>query len=113
MAKKAAKKAAVKKTTTRRKHRTPEERIADLQAQIKEVKARAVAKQLKQSDAVKKAVAAVRAIDKGIELAKEEGNSKLHHALANSREPLAAFLQAEGMKLPKAQKPRGRKPKAE
>lgn len=35
------------------------------------------------------AVAAVRVIDKGIELAQAEGNLKLHHALADSREPLA------------------------
>lgn len=111
MAKKATKKAP-KNTAARRKRRTPEEMIADLQAQIKDVKARAAAKELKQSDAVKKTIAAVRATDKAIELAQAESNSKLHRALIAAREPIAAFLTGEGMKLPKARKPRGRKPKA-
>lgn len=111
MAKKAPKK-ATKKKAARRKRRTPEEIIADLQSQIRDVKARAAAKELKQSDAIKKSLAAVRALDKGMEMAKEEGNSRLHHALADSRRILGDFLTGEGMKLPKARMPRGRKPKA-
>ncbi|MDF1797636.1 MAG: hypothetical protein P1V81_00540 [Planctomycetota bacterium] len=112
MAKKSAKKAPAKKTASRRKRRTPEEIIADLQAQIRDVRTRAVAKEMKQSDAVKKAIAAVRALDKGMDHAKEEGNSRLHHALADSRRVLGEFLTGEGLKLPKARMPRGRKPKA-
>ena len=111
MAKKASKKAA-KKTGSRRKRRSPEQIIADLQEQIRDVRARAAAKELKQSEAIKKSLAAVRALDKGMELAKEEGNSRLHHALADSRRVLGDFLTGEGMKLPKARMPRGRKPKA-
>lgn len=63
--------------------------------------------------------ATIRATLWGMALAMEEGASRRHHALFFSRkhlvfrEPQAAFLKAEGMKLPKAQKPRGRKPKAE
>jgi len=100
-------------TNTRRKRRSPEEIIADLQKQIRDVKARAAAKELKQSPAVKKSVAILRAIDKGMELAHEESNSRLHHSLAASRTLLGDHLVKEGMKLPKARMPRGRKPKAE
>ncbi len=98
--------------TTRRKRRTPEQIISDLQTQIEDVKARAAAKQMKASPAISKAVAAVRAIDKGMELAKEESNRGLHHALADTRKALGDFLTGEGIKLPKARMPRGRKPKA-
>jgi hypothetical protein len=105
-----AKKAA-KKTTARRKRRSPEEIIADLQKQIRDVKARAATKELKQSPAVKKSLAALRALDKGMDLAHGEGNSRLHHALAASRATLADHLAKSGMKLPKARMPRGRKPK--
>lgn len=85
--------------------------IADLQAQIKAVKNRAAAKEIKQSPAMKKAISAVRALDKGMELAQEESNSKLRHALADSRKVLGDFLVEEGLKLPKARLPRGRRPK--
>ncbi len=111
MAKKAAKK-ATKKKATRRKRRSPEEIIADLQEQIRDVRQRAAAKELKQSEAIKKSLASVRSLDKSMELAKEEGNSRLHHALADSRRVIGDFLTGEGMKLPKARMPRGRKPKA-
>ena len=100
-----------KKGTQRRKRRTPEEIISDLQKQIREVKARAAAKELKQSPAIKKATSALRALDKSMALAKEENHSRLHHALADSRRALAEFLEQEGMKLPKALMPRGRRPK--
>lgn len=111
MAKKATKK-ATKKAGTRRPRRSPEEKIADLQAQIRDLRAKAAANELKQSEAVKKSLAAVRTLDKSMELAKAEGNSRLHHALADSRRILGDFLTGEGMKLPKARMPRGRKPKS-
>ena len=101
---------APKKTRTRR---SPEQIISDLQAQIKSVKARAAAKEMKSSPAVKKAISAIRALDKGMELAHEEGNSLLHHALADSRRSLGEFLEKQGLKLPKAKMPRGRKPKVD
>lgn len=97
----------------RRTRRTPEERIAELQAKIREVQARAAAKEMKTSAAIKKALTAVRALDKGMELAHEEGNSHLHHALADSRRSLGDFLEKQGLKLPKARMPRGRKPKVD
>ena len=105
--KKADKAAPVK----RRQRRTPEQIIADLQQQIQEVKARAAAKELKQSPAIKKGLAAVRAVDKALELAEAEGNGKLRHALADARRAMADYLVGEGLRLPKARLPRGRRPK--
>lgn len=94
----------------KRIRRTAEQMIADLQAQIELVKARAQAKALKKSPAAKAALAALRAIDKGLELGAEENNGLLRHALADSRKPLADYLEAQGVKLPKARMPRGRRP---
>lgn len=91
--------------------RTAEERIAELQKKIEAIKNRETAKELKKSDAHKKALSLVRQVDKCIDLAQEESNTTLHHALVSAREPLAAHLEAEGLKLPKPRKPRGRKPK--
>jgi len=101
------------KTGTRRQRRTPEQIIADLQSQIRDVKARAAAKEMKQSAAVKKSLSALRSMDKSMDLAHEEGNSRLHHALADARRILAEHLQKEGLRLPKARMPRGRKPKSD
>ena len=98
-------------TTKRRRRRGPEEMIADLQRQIEELKARAVARSLKTSAAVKHTMVAVRNIDKGLEEAAQEDNGALRHALADARRPLAEYLTSQGVRLPKARLPRGRKPK--
>lgn len=98
-------------SSSRRKRRSPEEMIADLQLQIEEVKQRATARQMTQSTSVKMTVTIVRQLDKALDLALEEDQTVLRHALADARKPLASFLSAKGIKLPKARVPRGRKPK--
>lgn len=103
-----AKKSSARKT---RHRRSPEEIIADLQRKIREVKERAAARELKRSDAVKAALAAVRAIDKGLEAAEAEDEKLLRHALADARRPLADHLGERGVKLPKPRLPRGRRPR--
>ena len=107
----AKKKKQVGSAAKRRKRRSAEEMIADLHRQIEEVKARAVARSLKTSAAVKHTMVAVRNIDKGLEEAAQEDNSALRHALADARKPLANYLTGQGVRLPKARLPRGRKPK--
>jgi hypothetical protein len=102
---------AKKKAATRRRRRSPEELIADLQRQIDEVQQRKAAREMKQSPAVKNGLAAVRAIDAALELAADEQNSHLRHALADARRPLVIFFETQGLKLPKARTPRGRRPK--
>jgi len=100
-----------KSTSRRRKRRSPEEMIEDLQAQIADLKARAEARQLKESAAIKAALSAVKAIDKGVEAAKNEDDAKLRHVLLDSREPLAQYLEGLGMTLPKMRRPKGPRPK--
>ena len=103
---------ARKAKAARRARRSPEEMIADLEAKIREVKQRAQAKELKQSPSMKAAMSTVRSLDKALDAAAEDGNNALRHALADARKPLAEFLEGQGLKLPKARAPRGRKPKA-
>ena len=76
----------------RRKRRSPEELIADLQKQIEEVKARAASREVTRSASVKMTIGVVRSLDKALELAKEEDQTVLRHALADARKPLAGFL---------------------
>ena len=47
----------------------------------------------------------------GVEEAKEGGNNALAHALADGREPIAAYFAETGLELPKARRPRGRRAK--
>ena len=80
---------ARKAKAARRARRSPEEMIADLEAKIREVKNRAQAKELKQSPSVKEAMKVIRGVDKALEVAAEEGNNAIRHALADARKPLA------------------------
>jgi hypothetical protein len=100
-----------KATGARRKRRSPEELIRDLEAKIREVKNRQQAKELKQSPSVKRTLAIVKSIDKALDEAAEEGNNVIRHALADARKPIEAYLASKGIQLPKARVPRGRKPK--
>ena len=102
-----AKKKAVAK---KRKRRSDEELIADLKERIKELKTRQDSKRLKESPAMRSTLSAVRWLDKALDLSAEEGNSHLRHALADARKPLEEHLMSEGVRLPKARKPRGRRP---
>ncbi len=108
--KKAAKDVAA--TGKKRHRRNDEELISDLKNRIAELKHRQEARRLKESPSIRAAVSAVRHLDKGLNLAAEEGNGQLRHALADARKPLEAYLRGEGMKLPKARLPRGRRPSA-
>lgn len=102
-----------KKKATRKKrssNRTPEQKIADLKAEIARIEQRVKAKELKASPAMKSCLSLVRQLDKALELAREEQETKLAHALADAREPLAGLLAELGVALPKARRPRGRRP---
>ena len=97
----------------KRKRRSDEERITDLQDEIRLLKARAAAKALQSSPAIKSAIKTLKALDRALDLAAEEENSRLRHALADARKPLIECLEKEGLKIPKANLPRGRRPKDE
>ena len=106
-----AKKKATTAPARKRKRRTDEELIADLKERIKDLRERQEARKLKESAAIRAATSAVRWLDKALDAAAEEDNSHLRHALADARKPLEAYLGTEGLKLPKARLPRGRRPK--
>ena len=99
-------------TRKRRKRRSPEEIIADLQEEIQRVKDRQVARELKQSPAHKSALLAIKSIDKALESAAEEGLTPLRHVLADARKSLGAYLEERGLRLPKVNLPKGPRPRA-
>ncbi len=98
--------------TGRRTRRGPEALIAELQEKIRLIEARAAAKQAKESPATKLALNVVRALDKATMLAEQEDHTSLRHILSDARKPLAAYLESQGLNLPKGRTPRGRRPKA-
>lgn len=106
-----AKKKATKAGASRRKRRTPEEMIADLQAQIEQVKQRAQARELKESPAMKRSITLMRAMNKAMAEAAEEKNSGLQHALKDAYQALAGYLEGQGVRPPKARMTRGRRPR--
>jgi hypothetical protein len=98
--------------SVRRVRRGADELIAELQQKIKLIEARAAAKQAKKSPATNLALVVLRKLDKASELAEAEQETSLRHVLSDARKPLAAYLQSQGLQLPKGRTPRGRRPKA-
>lgn len=95
----------------KRQRRSYEERVAALQAQIAQIKHRAAAAEMKKDPALRQSLSLVRAIDKALDAANSAGHD-VRHAIAATRKPLAEFLESQGLKLPKARLPRGRKPRS-
>jgi len=87
-----------------RVRRSEEQLIADLQAKIETLKAKAAAKAVKKDPAAKHTTDAVRAIDQALANA---SSSTQRGALSEARSVLVAYLQLEGVKIPQK---RGRKP---
>jgi len=91
----------------KRKRRTIEELIVDLESEKTTLLERLKAKELKTSPAHKLALSAVRAIDKSSNLATEEGETELRHVLAEARDRLLPYLEQRGIRLRKTRRPRG------
>ena len=89
--------AVTKKTRTRR---SPEQIVADLEAEIDRVKARAASTQAKRSDDGKSFLAAVRALDKAHRVALEARNEEMAHALETARAALSEQLVRMGVRAP-------------
>lgn len=112
MAKKKSNLGARKSSAVRkRKRRSDEELIRDLQDKIRQVKERAQSREMKQSPPLRAAFGALRSIDRALEAAAEESETLLRHVLADARRPLADFLETRGVRVPKANLPRGRRPR--
>jgi hypothetical protein len=100
-----------KEGTKRRRRRSADEIIQDLQDEIRRVRSRQAARELKESPAHRTALAAVKALDRALDAAAEEGVGPLRHALADGRRALAAYLEAQGVRLPKPNLPKGPRPR--
>lgn len=113
MAKKKSKVASKRapKDGNKRYRRTDEELIQDLQSRIMEVKNRQKARDVQKSPAIKAAATALKAVDRALAVAEESDDNLVRHVLADSRRPLAAYLEKVGVKTPKVKLPRGRRPK--
>lgn len=98
--------------TVRRVRRGADELIAELQAKIRLIEARAAAKQAKKSPATNLALVVLRKLDMASVLAEQEADTSLRHVLSDARKPLATYLESQGLQLPKGRTPRGRRPKA-
>jgi hypothetical protein len=95
----------------RRKRRSAEEKIADLEREIQRIRERAKARELEGSPAHRLTLNALRLIDKALNAAAEEDAGNLRHALADARKNLGQYLEEKGVRLPKARLPRGPRPK--
>jgi len=84
----------------KRKRRTAEQIIADLEEKICRAKERQAAKKAKGNPECVAATAAVRAIDKAIRVAgNDEGGAQLREAAEAARAPLGTFLVERGVRL--------------
>jgi hypothetical protein len=104
------KKAETKATDSKkpRKQRTPDQIVADLEAEIARVKARAAAREAKAAPEGKPFMAAVKATDKALDEAREAGNREMIQALETARAALGEQLIRMGVRAPQARKRRGK-----
>ena len=82
---------------TKRTRRTHEQLIADLQAEIASIKARAESEKAKKDPALRHVALALRAVDKALELSQD---MVLRTALNEARLTLIACLAASGVAVP-------------
>ncbi|MEW5748997.1 MAG: hypothetical protein AB1793_09485 [Candidatus Thermoplasmatota archaeon] len=87
----------IEKTRVRR---TPEQIVADLEEEIRRVKARAAAKQAKAAPEGRPFLAAVKALDRALEAAQQAKNEPMIAALEAARAPLSTLTIEMGLRLP-------------
>ena len=83
-------------SSERKPHRSPEEQVADLQAKIASIEARAERKRARANPTVKQAIVAVRALDKGVAVATDP---EMKEALLGARSAIAAVVATTGVVL--------------
>lgn len=117
MAKKKAARSAKKvrrkpgpKPGSTRKHRNADDRILALKDQIASIEAREKAKELKDDPGVKYAVTIARSLNRGVKLAESNKDPALQHAAADAHQAISNYLAEKGVRMPKARRPRGRRP---
>ena len=85
--------------------------IKNLEARIQEVKDRMAKRNQKDLTHVKSATRALKAISTAIVASKKAGDAHMRHALADGFRAINNHFKANGYKAPKANLPRGRRPK--
>ena len=93
----AAKAGANEQPRSQRTIRTPDQRIADLEAHIEQVKRRAAAKKVKQNPVLRYVSGALRSIDKALASSEDQ---VARTALNEARVGLAAVLTLSGVVVP-------------
>lgn len=93
-------------------HRPVEDRVAELEQKIAEIKAREARKQAKARPEAQPLIVALRALDKAHRVADEVGNGELAKAVDSARAALAPAIVGLGLRIPEKAK-RGRKRKGE
>ena len=87
--------------TKKRKTRTVEQRIADLEAEIAKVRQRDAAKKLKADPCVQEAAKLIRTLHKATSVAEEAKNEALSNAVTIARDAVGSYLQDRGIAVPK------------
>jgi hypothetical protein len=100
------KKAETKATDSKkpRKQRTPDQIVADLEAKIADVKKRAAAKKVRQTDEGKALFAAAKALDKATKAAADAGNGTMQKATEAARAVLAEAMIEMGVRVPEGRR---------
>ena len=88
-------------TKTTKKRRSPEQMIADHEAEIERIRARAATKELKADPAVQEALRLARALVKGQTVAKEAKDEALQEALSEAHAAVEGYLEGRGLSAPK------------
>jgi hypothetical protein len=104
------KKAETKATDSKkpRKQRTPEQIVADLEAEIADVRKRAAVREAKAAPEGKLFLAAVKAADKALDEARDAGNREMIQALETARAALGEQLVRMGVRAPQSRKRRAK-----
>ena len=87
--------------TTTHTRRSPEQQIADLQAEIERVRQREAAKEAKNAPDIQALLAYARAGNMALSRAEEAGNTAALEAIRAAQEALSRFLDGEGLAMPK------------
>jgi hypothetical protein len=93
--------------------RTPEQIVADLQAKIASVQARAAAKEARQSPDGAAFLVAARGMQKALAAAKATSNAAMERALESALTTMSAHASEAGLRMPSPRevKPGGRRKK--
>lgn len=98
-------------TKPRRKRRSPEQIISDLEAEIKRVKERQKLKELQEFESVKCLKKGMKQLAAGMDAAKDEGDAEMRHVIADAWRPIERYFKKHGITVEKIDMPKGPRPR--